>query len=90
MSTITIIASPGHIIFAQLLARKSALALEIRGMRHSSGMSTAAVCKRAYAHLSPALHLIRRKHVVLAELDAIRDKVYAASYICRFAQEIAR
>lgn len=34
--------------FYQLAARKAALGLEIKGLRHSSGRSVYALCKRVY------------------------------------------
>ena len=39
---------PDQIAFAVLCARKAALGLELRGLRHSSRRSIYALCKKAY------------------------------------------
>lgn len=39
---------PHQIRFAQLCARRSALGLELKGLRRSRGQSAYAICKRVY------------------------------------------
>ena len=39
---------PHQIAFYQLCARRSALGLELKGLRHSRGVSVYAICKRVY------------------------------------------
>ena len=44
----TVLDQPHQIRFYQLCARKSALHLELLGMRHSRKVSVYAICKRVY------------------------------------------
>ena len=61
-----LVLGPDEIEFYQLATRKAALSLEIKGLRHSSGRSVYALCKRAYGLKgSPAR--------VLASMQALVD-----------------
>jgi hypothetical protein len=64
------ISTPEGTAFAQLLARRGALRLEILGLRHSGG-SVYALCKRAY-------NLKGSKQRVLEQVNAMIENIKAA------------
>lgn len=70
MDQAIMITTPEGIAFAQLLARRGALRLEILGLRHSGG-SVYALCKRAY-------NLKGSKQRVLNQLNTMIENVKAA------------
>ena len=64
-----IITDPNHIHFAQLLALRSALKLELLGMRHSSGVSALTRLRQM------GLVSSRTRKKALVELNAIIEEV---------------
>ena len=67
----TMISTPEGIMYAQLCARSAALKLETKGLRHSSGRSMYALCKRAY-------NLRGTRESVLAQLEELKLKMLPA------------
>lgn len=69
-SGVTVVDTPQGVRFFQLCAFIGAVSLEIKGMKHSSGLSMTARAKRAYGLKGNA-----RK--VLSGLEALREAMIA-------------
>lgn len=74
--------TPDGIAYAQLCARKGALKLEGRGLRHSSGKSMLALCKREYG-------LKGNREQVLAGMQALIEQALQQAAEAAAARQIA-
>ena len=71
----------GGILYAQFLARKGAVSLEVKGMTRR-GTPATQICRRIYGITK------RSKLGVLNEMEAMQVRMKAAAIICWFAQDL--